>query len=221
MDDEAPQERSPMPADWPAADAHLVNGGYYTESVSFPGPTPATAHLWITVRWCLMYGHWEAVGLSLDFAPHARVRALQRRDLSLIKMGDVLDRAARELEKLLDDNRVFGSEVEVWSLGYDANGEVVRTVTSRPNDAVAPAARPKRGDRPPRPPEWAEETMRVYNEAYKNGQSPTKAVREHFGIGRDNAARYVWLCRHKYRLLPDTKPGYARGLEPPKHEEDK
>jgi len=220
MDDEAPQARSSMPADWPAADAHLVNGGYYTESVSFPGPTPATAHLWITVRWCLMYGHWEAVGLSLDFAPGATVRALQRRDLGLIKMGDVLDQAARELEKRLDDDRVFGREVEVWSVVFDESGGLVRTVSSRPNDAVAPDARPKRGDRPPRPPEWAEETVRVYNEAFKVGQSPTKAVREHFGIKRDNAARYVWLCRHKYHLLPDTKPGYARGLKPRKPKEE-
>ncbi len=48
------------------------------------------------------------------------------------------------------------------------------------------------------------EVVRVYKEAQDNGQPPTKAVREHFGVSKERAARWVWLCR-KNSLLPATK----------------
>ena len=60
-----------------------------------PLAQPGAGHLWVTVKWASLteFGEperWECVGLGIDFAPGARVRPLQRRDLDLIKMSDLL-----------------------------------------------------------------------------------------------------------------------------------
>jgi hypothetical protein len=196
---DAYNDRMDEPNLYPPTDG--VNGGAFVERVSFPWPDKKTGPLWITIGWCLLDERWECVSLGIDFAPGARVRPLQTKSLRSIKMGELLEYAAG---KLRDRRDVFfppGSQIEVWSLGYDANGEIVRTVTSKPNPEAADDALPKRPGRPRVPLATLQEVAQVYLDARANNQHPTKAVQEHFGIKRDRAARWVWLCRNN-RLLP-------------------
>ena len=206
--DENPYAETPYPLeDSPVWD-------YHREKVSFRWK----GNLLVTVYWCQIDGQWEAVGIRVHVHPKATdPRRLQRKDLD-IKMGDVLDYAAGRLRHFLE--AVSNPEIEHWSLDYDASGEVITTVTSIPNPAIAPENAPKCRGRPPLSLEMLQEVAKVYDEAYENGQDPTEAVQKRWGLKTRNAASSrIWKAR-KRNLLPPTIPGRIKGHGLPKPKEE-
>jgi hypothetical protein len=155
-------------------------------------PSADWRELEIQVKWRLLKGRWECVGLAVDFADASKARPLQTADLRGITLGRLLEEAAEKLSKDLlytfrdpDDKGPFGAFID---------GLIDATEREQRSPRVSP--------------ETLQEVARIYREAKT---APTKAVQEHFGIEKSRAARWVWLCRNKYHLLPPTEQGRARG----------
>ncbi len=180
---------------WPPADE---NRSWVT------WPSADWRELEIEVKWRMMNGRWECVGLGIGFLRPDKARPLQTGDLRGITLGRLLEKASGELQTDLlythrdpHDEGPFGAFV----------------------DSLIDAA-PKKFGSPPVPPETLREVARIYSEAHAKGEPPTKAVQTHFGIEKPRAARWVWLCRNKYHLLPPTKQGRAGGAQAGKPKED-
>lgn len=225
--------------DWNEGNAEdYVSGGLDTQDVSFPWPNAKTGHLWITVKWRMLDDRWECIGLGIDFAPGARVRPLQRHDLDIIKMSDLLDYAASLLPgalmhayndsepptpdqeenlRRLIDGALFGRP----PLSPEAVEREVAQLDQRTAEVLEESLEgvPKKLGRRPLSPEDLRKAAQVYSEAYKNGQNPTAAVQKHFDLKKNAAASWVWRCR-KAGLLPPTQRGMARGSEPRKPKEE-
>lgn len=155
--------------------------------------------LWIGVRWSMMDGRWECVGLSIDFAPGARVRPLLTNDLRGITMGALLERAGRALsEDLLNTYRDPHAE--------DRFAHYV--------DGLIEATPKHSGSRP------LDEAARIYSDAYSQGDPPRKAVADAYGLKPGTAAKWIADCR-ELGLLGRTKQGRAGGIEPPEPKGDK
>lgn len=75
----------------------------------------------------------------------------------------------------------------------------------------APAS--KRGGRPPLEPQHFVEVAGIYLETWRKGDSPTKAVANHFGVAQSTAAKWVMRAR-EMDLLGQTTPGKAGGGSP-------
>lgn len=69
---------------------------------------------------------------------------------------------------------------------------------------------------PGRPPRYDErhyiEVARVYQAAYEDNRTPTRAVAAHFAISQPQAAKWVSTARNKYGLLGPTTKGRATGI---------
>jgi len=219
-----------------------VSGGLDTQDVSFPWPNAKTGHLWMTVKWRMLDGRWECIGLGIDFAPGARVRPLQRHDLDILKMSDLLDYAASLLPGALmhatydfepstpqqEENlrRLISGELQgLPPKSPEAVELEIAELDKRQAEGLEEALQesleivPKPGRRRLSP-EDLRKAAQVYSEAYKNGQNPTAAVQKHFDLKKNAAASWVWRCR-KAGLLPPTQRGRARGSETRKPREDK
>lgn len=227
-------------------DEDFVSGGYLTEDVSVRWPHPERGPYWITVKWCLLDGKWECIGLGIDFAPGARVRGLLTSDLRKIRMGDVLDAAAGELASRLQTPDPAESEqrtpeqqesmralLRMWA---KARGEAVtneeldrriRDLDKRTSEGHAQdVARyvkhiPESGRTAPVriTDDLLQDVADLYSAAYRDGRPPTKAVQEHFGGTHQRAARWVYLARKAGKLPPTTGQGKARGTRPRRNEE--
>lgn len=158
----------------------------------------------VEVRWKLLKGRWECIGLGIGFAPGAKMRPLQTADLRGITLGRLLEIASAKLQE--DLLYTYRDPHDEGSFGEFVDGLI---------DAA-----PKAAGRPRVPLETLREAAQVYKDAHANGRPPTKAVQEHFGIKKDRAARWVWLCRNKYGLLPPTRQGRAGGVDPGNPKED-
>lgn len=144
----------------------------------------------------MLDGRWECVGLGIDFAAGARVRALRTADLRGIQLSRLLERASPSLQQ--DLLETYRDPHDEGPFGAFVDGLI--------------GAAPKRSGRPAVDLATLQEVARVYDLARKNGDPPTKAVQERFGIKKGRAARWVWMCRSdKYKLLPKTAQGMARG----------
>jgi len=163
---------------------------------SVPWPHEDNGPLQIDVTWRRMDDQWECVGLTIGFAPGARVRPLLTGDLRGITMGALLERAGRGLaEDLLVTYRDPHDE--------GPHGTFV--------DSLIDAAPKYSGSRP------LEEAARIYREAYGKGEPPRKAVADAYGLKPGTAAKWIADCR-RLGLLGKTKQGRAGGVLPPEEE---
>jgi len=216
--------------------ADYVNGGEHTLPVTFPWPHTINGPYWIEVRWLKLGERWECVGLSIDFAPGVPVRPLLTADLRRIKMGDLLEYAASCLPEAMF--HAYYPEPEPATPEQEANlrfiiktgaeirgepapsaeaierrvSEVDQETAQGQKEALQESLRSLPKPRAALSADTLQEVARVYDKARKNGDPPTKAVQEYFGIKKSRAARWVWMCRSdKYKLLPKTEQGRARG----------
>jgi len=198
--------------------SEMEHHDYYHREVRFLWPRKPTpgGRVLMTVLWLQLDGLWECVGLRVDI-PRGPLRQLRRSDLDTIRMGDLLEHAAGLLKKELE---YAPAEVEVLTLEYDANGEVVTNVTSRPNADVAPESMPKRPGHPPLPDATLQEVARIYDEAYHDYRDPAEAVQERFRLKtKSTASSWIFKARKK-GLLPRAERGRVRGhgLRKPREE---
>lgn len=54
----------------------------------------------------------------------------------------------------------------------------------------------------------------VYRAALDDRGNPTQAVKDHFRVSESTAAKWVSHARNQLELLPPTRPGVAKGVEP-------
>lgn len=168
-------------------------------------PDPWNGPLEVEVRWHMIGGRWECVGLSIGFAPGVPERPLTTTDVRSLAMTELLRRAAEELQT--DLLETYRDPHDEGPFGAFVDGLIDAADTHR------------KPGRPPLPLSQLEEVARVYREAFVGHRPPRMAVAEHFTIGPSTAATWISKARAQGFLGPTTK-GHAGGIEPPKHEED-
>lgn len=199
-----------MPLDSAFPFRYCCRMGWDTESSSWVvWPDPDDGPLYVEVRWRMLGGRWECVGLSIEFAPGVPERPLTTTDVRSLAMTELLRRAAEELQTDL-----FCTYRYPDHLTKDG-GRFGRFV----DGLIDAADTPRKPGRPPLPLEKLEKVARVYREAFAERKPPTIAVAKKFVIGHSTAATWVSKCRAAGLLGPTTK-GQAGGIEPPEPKED-
>lgn len=163
-------------------------------------PDPDDGPLEVEVRWHMIGGRWECVGLSMGLAAGVPERPLTTADVRSLTMTELLRRAAEDLQTDL---------LYTYRDPHD-DGPFSKMI----DGLIDAADTPRKVGRPPLPMAQLEEVARVYREAFAAmpPRPPRLAVAEHFTVGPSTAATWVSKCRAKGLLGPTTR-GRAGGLE--------
>lgn len=95
---------------------------------------------------------------------------------------------------------------------YSRRGRYLALMFPLPDDALAKDLKRIRSGRPSKYDiGHYTEVAHVYQSAFIRGQSPTRAVAEHFVVSRAQAGKWVSTARNKYGLLAGTRKGHANG----------
>jgi hypothetical protein len=156
---------------------------------------------------------WRCVGVGLEFADPAGVRALETSDLRNVRLPPIVERAYAglvvHLETELERAKAASPGPGDHKLDYRKRLLAVKQL----EEALA-AARPRKVGRPPLPRYELERVATIYAAALAKGEPPVKAVAAALGCGPSTAAKRVALCRRRGVLLA-TEPGVAGGVPVP------
>jgi hypothetical protein len=171
----------------------------------------------VVLRYAEVDGRAECVGLEVgaDFEagnapdPHPLTSSTLRR----IKLAQLIEEGARHYRDRLHEQADLPGFLNSES---DPEGERlagrIRTRARRRLPAATAAARRGRTGRPvERGPEHLAQVAKVYVDAYRAGQHPTKAVGQTWQVSRTTAAKWVARARD-VGLLGATSPRRAGGV---------
>jgi hypothetical protein len=162
----------------------------------------------ITLQWQVLEGRWEAIGVRIAFADQDRARPLHTSDLRRLRLSQIVERAASELQRQLDEDSAALKEAPPEQLSRSEYR--ARLLAVREAEEAAELARARGRGRPRVPLHDLKEVARIYSEAFFDRRPPTKAVAEELKLTYSAATKRITQCR-ALGLLGEAERGKAGG----------
>lgn len=182
-------------------------------------PDPANGPWRLTFHWALLAGEITCVGLDLrSFLEPQQDKGKPWRGVSDAgpQRFDTGVLRSLPLAQLVAEAQAEHKQLVEWAKAFHEDAAV--RALAREQAPLWEAKKRRRRGRPAYGREHFEEVAAVYSAASIEGQRPTKAVQEHFGVAKSTAAKWVARARSMGLLRKAPGRGVPSPVPPPDEE---